>query len=428
MKKYMMNTSIAEVIISIACLLLCNPIHAQESKDTVSRTGIRLYKKPYPPRKGDLFIIAMPIVGYNPSNGFMYGAGASSSAFFGSPASTSISSALASFMYTTKKQLLVYIKSTLFTVGNNWVLNGDWRYMDTSQPTYGGGTGQASSKLASNGFEIGDNLFSAPINDAQMMSYKQIRFYETVSKRIKDNFYLGVGYHLDIFTDVNDQLADTTADPPVITSYYAYNVKYGFDQDRNAISGISFNVCYDSRDNQNCPYEGQYANVSFHINPEFLGSDKNSTILYTEYRKYLDLTKNHRNMLCFWGMGNFLISGAIPYMDLPALGEDQYNKSGRGYTVGRFRGQSLIYGEAEFRKHLAATKKNPDFLGMVVFFNAVTASNRDAEINLFDYVNIAGGVGIRIMASKNARTKLGIDFAWGNYGSSGFYLRMNETF
>ncbi len=65
---------------------------------------------------------------------------------------------------------------------------------------------------------------------------------------------------------------------------------------------------------------------------------------------------------------------------------------------------------------------------MVVFLNAVTASNRDTEIKLFNYVNTAGGLGIRIMASKNARTKLGIDYAWGNYGSSGFYLRMKETF
>ena len=98
-------------------------------------------------------------------------------------------------------------------------------------------------------------------------------------------------------------------------------------------------------------------------------------------------------------------------MDLPALGEDQYSKSGRGYTVGRFRGQSLIYGEVEFRKHLWASAKRPDFLGMVVFLNAVTASNRDAEIKLFNYVNTAGGIGIRIMASKNARTRLGIDYA-----------------
>ena len=220
---------------------------------------------------------------------------------------------------------------------------------------------------------------------------------------------------------MDDHLADTTADPPVITSYYAYNVSYGFDQDRNMLSGFSLNASFDSRDNQNCTYNGQYANVSFHINPEFLGSDKNSTMLYSDYRKYFDLTKNHRNMLCFWTIGNFLTSGTVPYTDLTALGEDQYSKSGRGYTVGRFRGQSLIYGEVEFRKHLWATTRNPDFLGMVVFLNAVTASNRDAEIKLFNNINTAGGIGIRIMTIKNARTKLGIDYAWGNYGSSGFY-------
>ncbi len=416
------------LIILIAFLLLGNPVQAQVEHDTIPRKGIKLYKKPFPPVKGDLFILAMPIVSYNPSNGFMFGAGMASSLFLGDPPSTRISSVQASIMYTTKKQLLVNLKSTFITINNRWILNGDWRYMDTSQPTYGLGTGPASSKLASNGFEIGDDVYSAPINDAQMMSYKHIRFYETVSREVRDNLYLGLGYHLDIFTDVDDQLADTTADPPVITSYYAYNVSYGFEQDRNMLSGFSLNASYDSRDNQNCTYEGQYANVSFHINPEFLGSDMSSTVLYTEYRKYFDLTKNHRNMLCFWAIGNFLTSGVVPYTDLPALGEDQYNKSGRGYTVGRFRGQSLIYGEVEFRKHLWATTKRPDFLGMVVFLNAVTASNRDAEINLFNYVNTAGGVGIRIMASKNARTKLGIDYAWGNYGSSGFYLRMNETF
>ncbi len=418
----------SSLIILIAFLLLGNPMQAQEELDTISRRGIKLYKKPLPPGKGDLFILAMPIVSYNPSNGFMFGAGMSSSLFLGHPPLTRISSVQASIMYTTKKQLLVNFKSTLITSDNSWVLNGDWRYMNTSQPTYGGGTGPSSSKLASNGFKIGDNVFSAPINDAQMMSYKQIRLYETVTREVRDNLYLGLGYHLDIFKDVDDQLADTTANPPVITSYYAYNLIHGFDQHRNILSGFSLNVSYDSRDNQNCTYKGQYANVSFHINPEFLGSDMNSTILNMEYRRYFDLTKNHHNMLCFWGIGNFLTSGAMPYMTLPALGEDQYNKSGRGYTVGRFRGHSLIYGEVEFRKHLWASTKRPDFLGMVVFLNAVTASNRDTEIKLFNYVNTAAGIGIRIMASKNARTKLGIDYAWGNYGSSGFYLRMNETF
>lgn len=415
-------------LISIVFIITSSSLHAQMINDTVPEKKFRLYKKPLPPSKGDIFIIAMPIISYNPTNGFMFGVGTSTSAFFGNPASTNISSGVASVLYTTKKQLLINLKSTLLSKDNRWTFYGDWRYMNTSLPTYGVGTGPLSSKLASNGFEIGDGLFSAPISEAQLLSYKQIKIYETVLREVGGDFYLGIGFHIDIFMDIEDQLTDTTADPPVLTSYFAYNVKYGFKQDRNMLSGFSLNASFDSRDNQNCPYGGQYANLSFHVNPEFMGSDQNSTVLYAEYRKFFDLTHDHHNILAFWGIGDFITSGYLPYTDLPALGEDQYNKAGRGYTVGRFRGKSLIYGEAEFRKHLAASRKNPDFLGMVFFVNAVTASNPDAEIGLFDYVNVGGGFGFRIMASKNARTKLGIDYARGNYGSSGFYIRMNETF
>ncbi len=75
----------SSLIILIAFLLLGNPMQAQEELDTISRRGIKLYKKPLPPGKGDLFILAMPIVSYNPSNGFMFGAGMSSSLFLGNP-------------------------------------------------------------------------------------------------------------------------------------------------------------------------------------------------------------------------------------------------------------------------------------------------------------------------------------------------------
>jgi outer membrane protein assembly factor BamA len=414
--------------ILITGLFLINSAIAQDPGQEKSKSVLRKEKRALPAKKGELYIIAMPIIGINPAFGFMYGAGAAASIFLGDPATTSISSAQASINYTTKKQLLFYVKSTLYTENNGWILNGDWRYLDTSLPTYGGGTGPQSSKLASNGFEYEDNLFSAPISGAQDMSYRQIRFYETASRSIKNNMFVGVGYHLDLFSKIDDKLLDTTSVPPVLTSFYAYNEKYGFSQTKNSLSGISLNFSYDTRDNQNNAYKGQYASVSFRINQKFMGSDKNSSLLFMEYRKYLDLTKNHYNMLCFWGMGNFVTSGSVPYMVLPALGEDQYNKSGRGYAQGRFRGQSLIYGETEYRRHLISTKTNPDFLGMVLFANAITATNKDAGIGLFKYVNVGCGTGIRIMISKKPRTNFGIDYGWGNYGSSGIYLKLNEAF
>jgi len=252
---------------------------AQDSVKVSTAKELRKLKRELPPQKGDLYILAAPTIGYNPTNGFMYGLGGSASFFLGEPVTTSISSALLNFSLTTKHQLLFTARSTFYAKNNGWILNGDWRYLETSQPTYGLGTGPSSSKLASNGFEIEDGVFSEPINDAQLMEYTQIRFYETVYKEIKKNFYLGLGYHLDVFTNIKDNLLDTTAVPPVITGYYAYNQKYGFSQQKNALSGISLNAIFDSRDNQNNAYKGQYANVTFRVNPEFLDSDKNSSIL-----------------------------------------------------------------------------------------------------------------------------------------------------
>lgn len=396
--------------------------------DTLSNKEKRQMKRNAPPKKGDLYLLITPTIGYNPSYGFMYGLGGSISSYFGDPENTLISSALLGVNYTTKKQLIINMRSTVFTNHNNWLLNGDWRYMNSSQPTYGLGTGPASTKLASNGFELEDGLFSQPITTEQQMGYKFIRLYETVSKKFGKYFYFGVGYHLDVFTDVKDELVDLSATPPIITSYYAYNQKYGFDQIKNTTSGISLNATFDSRDNQNSAYKGQFANLSFRVNPEFLGSTKNSTMLSTEYRGFLNLTKVNHNMLCLWLMGNFTTSGQLPYMNLPAIGWDQYNKTGRGYTQGRFRGEHMVYGEIEFRKHLLSLKKIPDFLGMVFFANATTATNKAAQINLFEYINPAAGLGLNVMLVKKARTKFGIDYAWGNYNSNNFYIRINEAF
>ncbi len=412
----------------IALSVLVQLISAQDKITLRSNHDLRKAKKNAPPKKGDIMLLAVPTIGYNPSYGFMAGAGSTISFFTGNPQTTSISSGLVSVSLTTKDQLIFSAKSLVYTENNNWILSGDWRYLDSSQPTYGLGTGPASSKLASNGFEYEDNLFSAPIHGAQVMNFSQIRFFETVSIRVKEHLFIGLGYHLDVFKKIDDHLVDFDAVPPVVTSNYAYNMKYGISQNKNTLSGFSLNATFDSRDNQNSAYSGRYMNISFRVNPQFLGSSKNSTMFWIEYRNYLDLTHNHRNMLCFWGIGNFVTSGVVPYLDLPAISEDQYAKTGRGYAQGRFRGQNLVYGEAEYRRHLMSVKNDPDFLGFVLFANAFTASNKDAGTNLFRYINMGTGAGLRIMISKKARTNLVLDYGIGNYGSSGFYLKLNETF
>jgi len=383
------------------------------------------------PQKGKVYFSPLPVIAVNPTYGVMYGLAASTSMFVGEPSNTRMSTSLGTLTYSTKKQLMFTFKTNMYLAEDNWILLGDWRYFNTSQPTYGLGTGPQSVKLApGSGYEYKDGMFSEPVPDAQLMKFKYLRFHETVLKKIQTNFYAGIGYHLDIHSDIKDNLLNPDTIPQVITSHYAYSTHYGYNPEKYTLSGISLNAMYDSRDNAATPYKGMYALITFRYNPEFLGSSQNASSLWVEYRDYISLSKKPQpsHMLAFWVYGNFQTSGHLPYLDLPALGWDQFGRSGRAYTQGRFRGENLVYSELEYRIHLLGIKKNPDFMGAVAFVNTTTASNKDANIALFQYMNFGYGVGLRFMMNKTSRTNITLDYAWGAYGAQGLFLNVNETF
>ncbi|MEN8117738.1 MAG: BamA/TamA family outer membrane protein [Bacteroidota bacterium] len=378
-------------------------------------------------KEKNVSIIPLPVIAYNPTSAWMFGLAPGASWFMGDKSNTSISSGLGTLIYTTKKQLILTAKTNVFWENDSWNLLGDWRYFITSQPTYGLGTGEQSAKPVGAGIEYADGLFSEPIPDAQMMEFDYLRFHETALKRIEDTrFFVGLGYHLDIHSKINDNLLDLNAEQPIITSHYAYQTEHGLATDKYVLSGVSINGLYDSRDNAINPYSGRYAFVNLRINPKFLGSDKSSSLLWLEYRDYLHLSNERpRHLIGFWTYGWFVTSGDVPYMDLPAVGWDQFGRSGRAYTQGRFRSEDLVYGEVEYRFPL---QKNKDLLGGVVFVNATSGSNRMGNINLFQHLDFAYGTGLRVMINKKSRTNLNLDFAWGKYGASGFYLGLNEVF
>lgn len=373
-------------------------------------------------------IIWMPVLASSPANGFMIGVAPAMNWQMGNkPNSTSFSSLLGSVIYTTKKQFLLTLKGTVFFEDNKNILMQDLRFFKTSQPTFGLGTGPSSAKLVSNGFQFDDGSLSNGIKEAQMMKFDFFRLHETFFKRINDTkLYIGLGYHLDIHYKIDDQLLDLNNKPLTITSHYAYSTKYGFSPTKYTLSGLSANFLYDTRDNTVSPYKGVYSMITLKYNPTFLGSSKSSTTLWAEARKYISLSESkERNVLGLWAYGNFQLAGNLPYMGLPALGWDQFGRSGRAYTQGRFRGQSLLYSEAEWRFPL---QKNKDKWGGVVFLNATSATNKDANITMFDYINLGYGVGLRYMLNEKSRTNLCLDFGVGNYGAKGFYLSVNEVF
>jgi len=372
---------------------------------------------------GKLYFTPIPVLASNPAYGFVYGAAASGSIFLGDPATTKMSNMLATATYTSKNQLMLTLRGNVYTNKNEWMLQSDYRFFDSSQPTFGLGTGDDGNTLTPgiSPFNDGD------LYDGEGMDFNFIRLHQTALKQIKPSFYIGGGFHFDRFYNIDDNLLDI--ENGIYTNHYVYSMKHGFDPSGYNLVGLSAGALYDTRDNMANPYTGRFANVSFKYNAELLGSDQNSSTLWLEYRDYFSVSKEvPRNVIAFWTYANLTTSGQLPYMALPATAWDQMGRSGRGFAQGRWRGDDLFYAEAEYRFRLPLLAKNPDLFGGVVFANATSASARDANVKLFDNWAAAAGVGLRIQIQKATRTNLGIDYGWSHDGTGALYLNLTEYF
>jgi hypothetical protein len=380
-------------------------------------------------RQRKISIIPMPVLATNPTMGLIYGVAPGFNWVNGDPSKTSMTSFLSTILYTTKNQLLLQLRGNLFTEGDKLLMMTDLRFNLNSQPTYGLGTNPKYYKT------VGDNPTYPPADDElgkgpseqEMMYFDHFRLYQTFLKRHQDTrFFYGLGYHLDIMSNINDKLLDLGATPPRETWHYQYQKEIGMPLDGYTQSGISLNASFDSRDNVANPYKGRYALAQYRINPSFLGSTESSGQLWLEYRDYLTLNnKRPRNLLAFWTYGWFVTGGKVPYMFLPATGWDMFGRSSRPHTMGRFRGEDLVYSEVEWRFPL---QKNKDRLGAVLFLNTTTASSRTQDVKLFGFFGTGYGGGLRYMISPKNRVNIALDYGRGMNGASAIFLNLNEMF
>ncbi len=110
--------------------------------------------------------IVLPTISANPTNGVMFGVSGTASWHMGHPDTTTLSDANGGIILTTKSQSLNTFRSNLFLKNDQWMLKGDWRFLMTSLPTYGLGTGPQSAKPVGNGtIEYQDGMFAKPIPD-----------------------------------------------------------------------------------------------------------------------------------------------------------------------------------------------------------------------------------------------------------------------
>lgn len=296
-----------------------------------------------------------------------------------------------------KGRYSVAFRDNIYTNKNLWNLQGETRFSLYPEYVYGSGlNNQPSDKL--------------------LISYKYIRFYQTVLKQIKPYLLAGIGYNLDYHINI-ESIGDTMA----LDKFVGY--EHGTASHQNTLSsGITFNILYDSRNNSINPLPGAYLNVIYRVNPYFLGNGNNTwKSIYIDGRKYISLKGQKRHVLALWSYLWAALNNDVPFLDLPAIGYEPYQRSGRGIEQNRYRGKTMFYLEGEYRSDL----RDDGLLGYVVFANANTAS-RPGDLK-FTGPHPAIGAGLRVKFNKRSNTNIAIDYAVSK-GYSTLILNLGEAF
>lgn len=396
------------MVLPVLLCWCCSVLHAQTAQLNYDSLGkqkdaidvlqqVFLHKKE--PRNGETanaekHISIAPAFGYTLQTGFagiVSGNAAIQSKKYPQQNISAITSYIA---YTQYSQLLFNTQTTFWAANNKYNFIGDWRYM----------------KYPTNNYGIGSR---SPVENEYTVSYNYIRFHEAALRNIGRSWYAGAGYQLDYHWNIKEY--DLPANEPK-TDFD----RYGFH--KNSISsGLTLNLLQDNRFNPINPRGGWYGKMVLRSNFTWLGSNSNWESLLIDLRKYIPINRG-KQVLALWSYNWFTLGGTSPYLDMPSLGWDTYNNTGRGYIQSRFQGKNMLYDEAEFRFPISRS----GLLGGVLFTNVHTFS--EWPNNKFNQLNPGYGAGLRIKLNKFSNTNVAIDYGLGLQGSRGLFVNLGEVF
>lgn len=237
------------------------------------------------------------------------------------------------------------------------------------------------------------------------------RFYQRLMFRTKNKIFVGcvVDINRTRAMDLNNRMAkdeDVLADGTDIFN-----------------TGIGVEVSYDSRDFVQNAYSGVFISGIFTTYAKYLGGNTSFKIIDLDYRQYQRI-KRKRRTLAWQVKGRFSFNGNTPWTDKSMLGGLE---NMRGYTMGRFRDDNMIFSTLEYR-HMFKRKKlnkkgnyNSRF-GYVAWVGAGSVAPSVGQLS--DWLPNAG-VGLR--AELQPRMNIRIDYGWAK-GENGVYITFAEVF
>ena len=309
-----------------------------------------LHGKPEKPTVGappGLVLTLLPAFSVNPSTGLLVGVAVNALKRLGPPETTNSSTASLSVNYTTKQQFNVLARSNIFGSGNSFLLQGDWRYLDTSQPTYG----------------LGPAL---PDDQKDDLQYNLIRIYQTAYRPVTGQLLMGFGYHLNDYFNIVDSKAEQGLPSPLLD----YN---GGQKVTTMISsGLSADLVFDNRDNPIYATRGIYMSASLRMFPTWLGSDNTWQSFQSELRTYGRLDRAGRQFSPP-GPRHGSLSAHRPIWSCPRSAGTPTRAADGAIRRVAIRGNNQIYLEGEYRVTLSAD----GFWGAAAFLNLLVHQRSD---------------------------------------------------
>ncbi len=355
-------------IVLIICLSLCPSYISAQGQSSDSETS----KSEKEDKKHDFTV--MPFFSYNRNLEFMIGA-------------------IPMMMYHLNKQDTISPKSLSGAIGvyttNKSYFIGFFNKFYFSEDSWRG-------TLFLGKGNINSQFFVDGINGSDFYNYgtNATVFSAGIQRKVVKGLYGGITYtYAKYRTEFSDDVMEETS---------------------TVTNGIEFNTLYDTRDNVYYPKSGNKFDVKWISYPEWFGNDMNANKIKTIFNKYFPM-REKSDVLAARVSGTFGL-GDIAFEQQTVVG----GKDIRGYSEGKYRGNTVIAIQAEYRLNFA------ERMGVVGFAGAATLYGSDNESFNGTFLP-GGGVGFRYKAFKAIKFNIGLDAAVGK-DDWGLYFRIGEAF
>ena len=287
---------------------------------------------------------------------------------------------------TLENQFGIWSDHALYTDKSKWFVLGRIRAQQYPLLYFGEGIDSSGEELAQ-------------INAASLA----IR--ERLLRQLTGNWYLGLetdfqqlfSVDTEIFTD------DPFTEPRGLERYHTL--------------GLGLGLVYDNRHNVLNVRDGFFGETGFLFYDKLWGSDFAFNSVFFDARYFYPTKANHVLASQFYFTN---VSGQVPFNQLSLMGGESLM---RGYYLGRYRDNSLVASQVEYR---ILPFDFSERWGAAAFLSTGTVADKPLDFRM-DQLKVTGGLGIRFLSFPGKDIFTRFDVAFSEDGP-GFYFFVGEAF